>query len=859
DTDDNADQTFEVHFVHKTEPVTPDKPGNTDMNELVHKVTQTVHYVDKDGKPVADDVTDEVTFQREGTRDLVTGEVTFGDWEAVDDDDTFDAKKSPVIDGYYADRTQVDASTVTADSDNQEINVVYNKLGSLIPDVPGVDPVPYPNDPTDPTKPGQPVIPDIPGYTPVDPNTNKPLTPGEEYPIDPNKPGEDTHIHYEANQQKATVTYIDDKTGQTIHTENLIGKGGTKSDYTTADKIAELEQQGYELVSNNFPADGLTFDTDDNADQTFEVHFVHKTVPVTPDKPGEPGKPVDPSNPDGPKYPDGTDVDSLVHKVTQTVHYVDKDGKKLADDVTDEVTFERTGTVDLVTGEVTYTEWKAVDDDDTFDAKKSPVIDGYYADRAQVDASTVEHDSDNQEVNVTYNKLGNLVPDAPGVDPVPYPNDPTDPTKPGQPVIPDVPGYTPVDPDNNPLKPGDKYPIDPNKPGEDTDIHYVPDKVENDQKAEVHFIDDVTGKDIHVEHLTGKPGTTSDYTTADKITELEKQGYELVKDNYPADGLVFDNDDNADQMIEVHFKHKTVPVTPDKPGEPGKPVDPSNPDGPKYPDGTDVNSLVHKVTQTIHYVDQNGNKLADDVTDEVTFERTGTVDLVTGDVTYTDWKAVNDDNTFDAKVSPVINGYYADRAQVDAVTVTADMDNQEVNVIYHAMGHLIPDVPGVDPVPYPNDPTDPTKPGQPTIPNVPGYTPVDPDGNPLKPGDKYPIDPENPGSDTHIHYEPNKVVPTPDDNNGHVDDNSNNNGQNDGDNNQNNGDNGQNNDQTSQSDESKPNAEAEEQQSTNKEDMNKLPQTGAATDHSSLVGGVLLAVAGALQLDGLFKKRKKED
>src|SRR5699024_765621 len=60
----------------------------------------------------------------------------------------------------------------------------------------------------------------------------------------------------------------------------------------------------------------------------------------------------------------------------------------------------------------------------------------------------------------------------PGVDPVPYPNDPKDPTKPGEPVIPDVPGYTPEDPDGNPLKPGDTYPVDPTKPGEDTPLHY---------------------------------------------------------------------------------------------------------------------------------------------------------------------------------------------------------------------------------------------------------------------------------------------------------------------------------------------------------------------------------------------------
>src|SRR5699024_10525536 len=69
-----------------------------------------------------------------------------------------------------------------------------------------------------------------------------------------------------------------------------------------------------------------------------------------------------------------------------------------------------------------------------------------------------------RNVRYEYHKLGSLVPDVPGVDPVPYPNDPKDPTKPGEPVIPDVPGYTPEDPNGNPLKPGDTYPVDPTKP-----------------------------------------------------------------------------------------------------------------------------------------------------------------------------------------------------------------------------------------------------------------------------------------------------------------------------------------------------------------------------------------------------------
>ncbi|MDF7637681.1 LPXTG cell wall anchor domain-containing protein, partial [Leuconostocaceae bacterium ESL0958] len=82
-------------------------------------------------------------------------------------------------------------------------------------------------------------------------------------------------------------------------------------------------------------------------------------------------------------------------------------------------------------------------------------------------------------------------------------------------------------------------------------------------------------------------------------------------------------------------------------------------------------------------------------------------------------------------------------------------------VTYHAMGHLVPDVPGNNPVIYPNNPTDPTQPANPVIPNIPGYTPVDGNGHPLTPGAEYPIDPTQPGKDTTIHYvkDPSPVVP----------------------------------------------------------------------------------------------------
>ncbi|WP_432707748.1 mucin-binding protein, partial [Leuconostoc citreum] len=73
----------------------------------------------------------------------------------------------------------------------------------------------------------------------------------------PNTPGVDTPIHYESNNQKADVTYVDQTTGQTIKTDRFTGKGGSTSAYRTKTSIDQLTKQGYELVSDNYPANGV--------------------------------------------------------------------------------------------------------------------------------------------------------------------------------------------------------------------------------------------------------------------------------------------------------------------------------------------------------------------------------------------------------------------------------------------------------------------------------------------------------------------------------------------------------------------------------------------------------------------------
>ncbi|MCE2344312.1 mucin-binding protein, partial [Streptococcus thermophilus] len=92
------------------------------------------------GEEVAQKVTDKVTFTREGKINSVTGEITYGNWTAKDGDTTFDKVESPVVQGYIlkdAKQKEVAATTgLTVDSKDENIEVVYTKLGSWVPKVP---------------------------------------------------------------------------------------------------------------------------------------------------------------------------------------------------------------------------------------------------------------------------------------------------------------------------------------------------------------------------------------------------------------------------------------------------------------------------------------------------------------------------------------------------------------------------------------------------------------------------------------------------------------------------------------------------------------------------------------------------
>ncbi|WP_203624854.1 KxYKxGKxW signal peptide domain-containing protein [Lacticaseibacillus sp. 866-1] len=291
---------------------------------------------------------------------------------ATNGDATFPAVVSPVVPGYVADKAQVAAVTVDADSPDVNETVTYTKVGSLVPsssdqNFPGAPTVVYPNDPSDATKVTPAGVPTVPGYTAHDPEGHV-LTPGSSY--QPSDPTKDTTITYTADKQKGSVSYVDDTTGKTLKTDSISGTTGSKSSYSTSGSIADYKKQGYELVTDGYPAE-LTFDNDDTTDQNFTVHLKHQNIQSTEAK-----------------------------TVTETIHYQGAGNQTPADN-TAQVTFTRQVSTDAVTGEKTYGPWSA---DQSFAAVTSPELKGYTADKAQIDSQTVNGDSQDLEFTVTYTK-----------------------------------------------------------------------------------------------------------------------------------------------------------------------------------------------------------------------------------------------------------------------------------------------------------------------------------------------------------------------------------------------------------------------------------------------------------------------
>lgn len=534
--------------------------------------------------------------------------------------------------------------------------------------------------------------------------------------------------YYMIEQADATITYVDeDKDGAQVGDPVKVS-----GDINTSKDVTIDIPEGYEYAGTNgvISADGETVTitlTDDDSDNV-TILLKHHQIPVTPDDPSDPNY-------------DATHTTSR-----ETIHYVDENGNQAFPDNTDQtLDFVRTVIIDDVTNEVVgYGEWTPVSDSE-FAAVTSPEKTGYTPDTPVVEGQKPEISTDedgneivqaNPEITVTYHANAETAT-------VTYiDDDATDPnknvvstktitgkmdgTKDVTITIPD--GYEYVGTDGGKLSDDGKTVtitftdndsddvtihlkhhqthVDPSDPRATKEVHETINYWNDESGKKIHASDTVAidfSRTVLVDDITGEVTYgewEADFgdTTFDGRDTYVIDGY--FADIQHVDDITGVTPDTEDVTINVYYYATDQQVQPDDPKNDGEQIDPSNPNSPVFPAGVDESDLNKDVTETIHYVDENGNELADTYTKTVHYTRDAHVHYdADGNttITYGDWVA---DGSFDAVNSPEIDGYVADQDVIAALDNPTD--NVDIVVTYHHAE--------VAPTPAPEKPTPAPKP-----------------------------------------------------------------------------------------------------------------------------------------------------
>ena len=541
-------------------------------------------------------------------------------------------------------------------------------------------------------------LPDQPGYT-ATVQAGKDADATGNTTVDYNSGDVTINVVYTANPQHAKFIYHDDTTGEDILTVTRDGVSDATIDYTTPAQIAAFAEQGYEKVSDDTNGQALTFDHDDDKDQVFTIHLKHKMEATTRTK-----------------------------ELTRTIIYVDQNHQPMKGDdgqvlppVVQKVTVTETGTKDLKTKTTTWhQDWTSGD----HPAVPSPKVTGYTPNLAEAAKETVtssdeRFDQDqNTAVTVVYAPTQETVTTyyrtADGKDLKPsetqtgsYGNNYTTSAK-------EIEGYhlttTPANANGiyTTNTPDVTYVYAPDE--ESVTVHYqtvdgtplakddqIPglfgDRYQTSAKEIKGYHLKVTPANANGIYTTNTPDVTYVYapdtqtatlTFIDNTTPTHQPLAKLaVTGDYQAPIVFSDQGQSYQSLFDKYTKGDQAPYVLDLSvtSYKGQAV--------TYKlEGNDyfvylVHHLVDdqrtkQITQTIHYVDQNGQPMLDeqgqtlpDSVQTVTVQQHGTKDLATG---VTQWDGAWTSADYQAVDSPVVAGYTVDQAQVPKQTVTSTND-----------------------------------------------------------------------------------------------------------------------------------------------------------------------------------------
>ncbi|MBS8094205.1 YSIRK-type signal peptide-containing protein [Streptococcus suis] len=653
--------------VDPTDPNSPVWPDTVNNLETTQEVTRTVEYKYEDGTPVRVDAagnvlpkgstegtpfvkTETVSFTRPAQVNLVTGEVTYGDWVA-DTTDTLQGNVLPEVPGYSASRTTLEGAeapmtetvkdkTVTAtDADINE--VVYFKENPKYGDVV----VNYVN--TDGKVIATPVV-----------DTNDALV-GTDYTTADRVPEKivedatgDVYYYKEIKAEDAAketgkvvegtteVTYVYEKAGNVV--VNYITEDGTVIKTPVNDETNAKPDSPYDTTDNK-PTEIVTEDgsryvlipsktigTENGTvegGKTTEITYVYKKVanwvPQIPGVPeGQEPKvpyPFDPNNPDVPvtptpdtvipNVPGYTPVDPKDNTPLKPVDPNDP-GKGYVPPTPDEtgkdtpIPYVQNGNVvvNYVTEDGTVIKAPVQDETnvpagksyDTTDNKPTEIVTEDGSRYVLIPSKTIGTENGTveggktTEITYVYKKVANWVPEIPGVpeNERPVIPYPFDPNNPDVPVTPTPDTVIPNVPGYTPVDPKDNTPLKPVDPN-DPGKGYVPPTP------------DETGKDTPIPYVQNGNVVVNYVTEDGTVIKAPVQD----ETNVPA-GKSYDTTDNKPKTIttEDGTTYELVRVDGSENGkvEGGK--------------TTEVTYVYRKVTPAkkvvTNHVDEDGNPIA---------------------------------------------------------------------------------------------------------------------------------------------------------------------------------------------------------------------------------------------------------
>ena len=678
------------------------KDNTVAKNAKTVNVTQTVHFVNAAGQTVLPDNVQTITFNRTpDVTNTTTNKTTPGAWDK--DSDTYQDVVVPTLNGYVTSTKLVKGQTITHDSKNSVIVVVYQPTGSLIPvdqhgnPIKGAPTPQYPTDPNDPTKvtPNEP-IPNVPGYRPVE---------GQPTTVTPGNPTQNTEVRY-TNQQVAVVNYIDIDTGTTLATSGLIyGDAGSAINYSTADKIAGFKAQGYHVIYDDFDKVPQKFDNDIYTQQKFTILLSKNNSQ------GSQGSNSQGSNSQGSNSQGSNSQGSN----SQGSNSQGSNSQGSNSQGSNSQGSNSQGSNSQGSNSQGSNSQGSNSQGSNSQGSNSQ---GSNSQGSNSQGSNSQGSNSQGSNSQGSNSQGSNSQGS------------------------NSQGSNSQGSNSQGSNFQGSNSQGSNSQGSNSQDSQTPNQGE--VTGTITYVDqDNGGQPVKTVNINGKPGTKLGYDPTTDTKTLEDQGYVIVKNNIPDDATF--NSDPSKNNYTITVKHGTADYGPNTSHEAGTPINPNDPNGAKWPA---KDTYTKTFTDTVHFVGPDGNKLAGDNVQTSTWTRTVKVDKVTGQVLNPDASWTPDVKNYKDVQVPVISGYYASQ-KVVAGQPTVQL-NLETTVEYHRLGKIIPVGPNGEPIPgaptttYQNDPNDPTKAITSQLPDVPGYTPT-----------VSHVTPTDPGADTYIPYTQN--------------------------------------------------------------------------------------------------------